>query len=85
MQIQSTSYAYGSAESQQGALYLPTGNAPAPFIVLFHGGFWRCPHGREQLHDLALHLVESGWAVWNLSYRRVGENGGAGRGRVKMY
>jgi acetyl esterase/lipase len=39
---------------------------------VLHGGFWRLPFGRDQLHAVALDLARRGFAVWNLEYRRLG-------------
>jgi dipeptidyl aminopeptidase/acylaminoacyl peptidase len=66
--------AYGSAPDQVGDLYLPAAFR-VPLVCLFHGGFWRMPYGRDQLHPMALDLCEAGLAVWNLEYRRVGPGG----------
>lgn len=66
---------YGDDAAQCGDLYLPQVARP-PVVVLLHGGFWRMPHGREQLHDVAVRLCGRGFAVWNLGYRRVGATGG---------
>jgi len=68
------SIAYGPAADQVGDLYLPAVSR-APLVCLFHGGFWRMPYGRDQLHPMALDLCEAGLAVWNLEYRRVGPGG----------
>lgn len=65
---------YGPALDQVGDLYLPI-RSRAPLVCLFHGGFWRMPYGRDQLHPMALDLRETGYAVWNLEYRRVGLGG----------
>ncbi|WP_179958092.1 alpha/beta hydrolase [Chitinimonas arctica] len=63
---------YGTAEAQCGELYLPDGRY-APVVCLLHGGYWRMPHGRDQMEPMARDLVRRGYAVWNLGYRRVGE------------
>jgi acetyl esterase/lipase len=44
--------------------------------VLIHGGFWRARYGLELEHALAGDLVERGWTVWNIEYRRLGDGGG---------
>ena len=72
---------YGDDAAQCGDLYLPQGTRP-PVVVLLHGGFWRMPHGRDQLHDVAVRLCERGFAVWNLGYRRVGAPGGGWPGTL---
>jgi len=65
---------YGPHPEQVGDLYLPQADH-APLVCLFHGGFWRMPHGRDQLHAIAKDLSTVGLAVWNLGYRRVGPGG----------
>lgn len=66
---------YGPLPDQEGDLYLPT-RPHAPVICLLHGGFWRMPHGRDQMTAIAQDLVSRGFAVWNLEYRRLGAAGG---------
>jgi acetyl esterase/lipase len=70
------SIAYGPLPDQVGDLYLPA-TVGAPLVCLFHGGFWRMPYGRDQLHPMAIDLCTAGLAVWNLEYRRVGPGGSA--------
>jgi len=65
---------YGPLPDQEGDLYLPT-RPHAPVICLLHGGFWRMPHGRDQMTAIAQDLVSRGFAVWNLEYRRLGVAG----------
>ncbi|UTH76350.1 S9 family peptidase [Chromobacterium sp. IIBBL 290-4] len=62
---------YGPDAAQAGDLYLPAQPHPA-VVCLLHGGFWRMPYGREQMHAVAQDLVARGFAVWNLGYRRIG-------------
>jgi acetyl esterase/lipase len=72
-------HAYGTGASQFGELYLPeaTGaDAAAAVVVLIHGGFWSATYGLDLMRPLALDLVVRGYAVWNIEYRRVGEDGG---------
>lgn len=76
------SFAYGEADVQQAELFLPTGKeetagALRPVIVTIHGGCWRADlPGREQMRAAAATFLEKGWAVWNIGYRRIGEEGG---------
>ena len=63
---------YGPAASHVGDLHLPAADAP-PVVCLLHGGFWRLPHGREQLGAVADDLATRGYAAWNIGYRRVGD------------
>src|SRR5512147_144929 len=62
---------YGPLPDQEGDLYLPSRSRP-PVVCLLHGGFWRMPHGRDQMAAVAGDLVSAGFAVWNLEYRRLG-------------
>jgi acetyl esterase/lipase len=62
---------YGSLEDQVGDLFLPARPRP-PVVCLLHGGFWRMPHGRDQMTAIAQDLADRGFAVWNLEYRRLG-------------
>ncbi len=68
--------AYGAGPEQVGDLYLPDGAAPAPVVVLIHGGFWRHEYLRDLMAPMAEDLRRSGVAVWNVEYRRVGPSGG---------
>jgi acetyl esterase/lipase len=67
---------YGSDRSQLGDLHLPRGAGAHPVIVLIHGGSWRKKYGRAVMRAVAAALVERGYAVWNIEYRRVGNGGG---------
>jgi acetyl esterase/lipase len=69
---------YGDKRSQLGELFLPAADGPFPVAVLVHGGFWRAQYGRKLMHPLCRDLVERGWAVWNLEYRRLGRLSGGG-------
>jgi acetyl esterase/lipase len=76
--------AYGPSPNQVGDLYLPSaGRAPAAVICLLHGGFWRLPWARDHLAPIAIDLAGRGYAVWNLEYRRVGEEGGGWPGTMQ--
>ncbi len=70
---------YGPHRQQVGTLRLPRdADRPVPVVVLIHGGFWRAPYTRVTVSPLARALVRSGFAVWNIEYRRVGWGGGGG-------
>jgi acetyl esterase/lipase len=69
-------FAYGSAPSQFGELWLPAGGAKVPVAVLIHGGCWQRSYGLDLMDPLAADLREHGVAVWNIEYRRLGEPGG---------
>jgi acetyl esterase/lipase len=67
---------WGAQESQFGDLFLPGGTEPHPVVVAIHGGFWRKEFDLEHLSHLCAALARSGYAVWSLEYRRLGQKGG---------
>ncbi len=67
---------YGHERSQFGELHLPRRDGPHPVVVLIHGGSWRKRFGLKVMRAVAAELVGRGYAVWNVEYRRVGEEGG---------
>jgi peptide-methionine (S)-S-oxide reductase len=70
---------YGSEDSQFGDLYLPPGDAAAPYpvAVVVHGGCWRTLASLDYTSHMARAFAEQGWAVWNLEFRRIDQEGGA--------
>ena len=71
--------AYGNHPDQFGDLFLPskrTDGVLHPLVVLVHGGCWRAQFGLEPLGQLARRLADTGIAVWNLEFRRLGGGGG---------
>lgn len=73
---QATTVAYGEHPSQFIDVYTPAGAGPHAVVVLIHGGFWRLPWGRDLMSGLASDLLARGFAVVNVEYRRLGEDGG---------
>lgn len=67
---------YGDAPSQFSELWRPEGTGPFPAVVMIHGGSWSQSTGRDLMDDVADDLAERGIAVWNIEYRRLGEDGG---------
>lgn len=67
--------AYGPHPDQVGDLHL-AGERDRPLVVLFHGGFWRMPYGRDELTAVIADLATRGHSVFNAEYRRVGVAGG---------
>ncbi len=69
---------YGPDPLQFGELWLPKSgleSAP-PLVVLVHGGCWLNAFDVNHIRGLATALASSGYAVWALEYRRVGDDGG---------
>lgn len=67
---------YGSAPGEFGELWIPAANGADghPIIVVIHGGFWsRRAADYSIMSGLSQALFESGFAVWNIEYGRVGE------------
>jgi acetyl esterase/lipase len=69
--------AYGDEPEQVANLHLPAVDGePWPVVVLVHGGFWRRRWDRTTTTSLAQELAAGGLLVWNVEYRRVGQDGG---------
>lgn len=62
---------YGDLPEHVIDLRLP-GVAPAPLIVLIHGGFWRPEYDRTHLRPMAHALAACGFVVAMPEYRRAG-------------
>lgn len=69
-------HAYGNDPEQFGELSLPGVHGAAGAVVIIHGGFWRARYDLSLGRPLAADLVQRGYAVWNLEYRRLGNGGG---------
>jgi len=67
--------AYGDDPAQFAELSRPIGPSRG-VVVVIHGGYWKAAYDLSLGRPLAEDLVERGWTVWNLEYRRVGEGGG---------
>ena len=73
--------AYGEGEHQYGELWLPVaaqhGEGPFPLVIMVHGGCWRAEIPGTILQDqLNADLRGRGFAVWNITYPRVGHDAG---------
>ena len=68
--------AYGTAPAQVVELFLPKGKGPHPVVVLIHGGCFLAEYqGLPQTSGMAADLARRGYAVWNVEYRKLGEEG----------
>lgn len=78
---------YGTAPSQFGHVYFPAdGIGPTDAVrpvVLIHGGYWSTEFALTIETAIARLIAGRGCLVWNVEYRRVGEDGGGwpGTGR----
>ena len=67
---------YGPGPLQFGNLRLPSGSGPFPVVVFIHGGCWLSQYDISHVDALEQALADSGYAVWSIEYRRVGDAGG---------
>jgi acetyl esterase/lipase len=69
---------YGDDPLQFGELSLPAGRVGSdhPVVINVHGGCWLSEYPIDHSRALARALAGSGFAVWNIEYRRVGDSGG---------
>lgn len=68
--------AYGPAAQQFGHLRLPKGKGPFPVVIFVHGGCYKAEYSIAHAGALEQALADSGYAVWSLEYRRVGDPDG---------
>jgi len=69
--------AYGEDPLQFGELTLPMAAAsPYPLVINIHGGCWLAQYNIDHSRAQAQALADTGVAVWNIEYRRVGNTGG---------
>jgi acetyl esterase/lipase len=67
---------YGDQPSQFVDLWLPAGPGPHPVVIMLHGGCWIEKVANLTLQDfISNDLRAHGVAVWNVEYRRLGEDG----------
>jgi acetyl esterase/lipase len=70
-------FAYGNQPEQFGELWLPGTSGTYPVVIMIHGGCWQSAlPGLELMDYIADDLRRSGIAVWNIEYRRLGDDGG---------
>lgn len=68
--------AYGPAPAQVVELFMPPGRGPHPVVILIHGGCYLAEYqGLAQTSGIAADLAHRGFAVWNVEYRKLGEDG----------
>jgi acetyl esterase/lipase len=78
--------AYGTAPFQFGQLYLPPGTGrgatKAPLVIFVHGGCWLNAYDIKHSNAFSEALAKTGYAVWSLEYRRIGDEGGGWPGSL---
>jgi acetyl esterase/lipase len=68
---------YGQGPLQFGELILPPkGKRPYPVLIWIHGGCWLSGFDIAHSRAFARAAAQEGFAVWNIEYRRVGNDGG---------
>ena len=68
---------YGPAKTDVGDLWIPSGPGPHKTVVMIHGGCWQKSVADRTLMDWSAEaLMKAGFAVWNIEYRGVDEEGG---------
>lgn len=73
---------YGDDPNQFFDLRLPARNAPHPFAIVIHGGYWRAQYDLVHAGHLCAALAAEGIATCNVEYRRVGHAGGGWPGTL---
>ena len=68
--------AYGAGPLQFGNLRLPKKSGPHPVVLFIHGGCYLSQFSIGHVAALEQALADSGYAVWSVEYRRVGDEGG---------
>lgn len=74
-----TLISYGEDDLQFAELWLPTPSSSSfkhPLVIFIHGGCWLNQYDIKHSHALSTALSQSGYAVWSIEYRRVGDSGG---------
>lgn len=71
------SLTYGAGETDIVDLWVPEGPGPHPVVLMVHGGCWqKAIADRTLMNYAAEDLRQRGFAVWNIEYRGVDEEGG---------
>ena len=69
--LKSATLPYGTDDAQHLTLSWPADVAsPRGIVALIHGGYWRSNLYASLMDPLAASLLENGWAVANIEYRR---------------
>ena len=63
---------YGPLAEHVVDVRLPAAPAPAPLVVVVHGGFWKQAYDRTHAGPQSVGLATAGYVVATVEYRRVG-------------
>lgn len=74
--VQQHVHQYGPGKQQFGQLWLPDAAGPQPLVIFIHGGCWLNQYDIAHAAPLASAVMDRGYAVWSIEYRRVGDPGG---------
>ena len=67
---------YGPSPLQFANLRMPSTRGPHPVVIVIHGGCWLSAYDITYMGKFEQALADSGFAVWSIEYRRVGDEGG---------
>ena len=70
---------YGDDDSQYALLWRAKKtkqNKLKPLVILLHGGCWLSEYDIKHTYPLSTALMQAGFNVWSLEYRRSGQSGG---------
>jgi acetyl esterase/lipase len=70
------SLSYGGSDVQVIDVFEPAASARGSAVMLIHGGCWLSQYDRKYMSHLAKALADIGSTVYNIGYRRVGDEGG---------
>ncbi len=73
---------YGEDSLQFVELTRPREGGKSAVVVFLHGGCWLNSFGLDHTRAVATALAQEGFAVWNLEYRRTGDDGGGWPGSL---
>jgi acetyl esterase/lipase len=71
-----TAVAAGQTPLRYDHLRLPKGAGPHPVVLFIHGGCYLAQYNIAHVAALEQAFADSGYAVWSIEYRRVGDGGG---------
>jgi acetyl esterase/lipase len=67
---------YGESEHQVMDVFLPKDVPVKSNVMLIHGGCWQNQYDRLYMGHMAKSLSDRGYRVFNIEYRRTGDQGG---------